>query len=37
MTWGIRVQRLAFALMVLAALALASGANWIDAMAGLDW
>jgi hypothetical protein len=37
MTWGIRVQRLAFALMVLAALALASGADWIDAMSGLDW
>jgi hypothetical protein len=37
MTWGIKVQRVAFALMVLAALALAVGANWVDAMAGLDW
>ena len=37
MTWGIKVQRVAFALMVLAALALASGANWIDDMSGLAW
>jgi len=37
MTWGIKVQRVAFALMVLAALALASGANWIDALSAFDW
>jgi hypothetical protein len=37
MTWGIKVQRAAFALMVLAALALASGANWIDALSAFDW
>ena len=37
MTWGIKVQRVAFALMVLGLLALASGASWIEAMASLDW
>ena len=37
MTWGIKVQRAAFALMVLGLLALASGASWIEAMASLDW
>ena len=36
MTWG-KVQRVAFALMVLGLLALASGANWVEAMAALDW
>jgi hypothetical protein len=30
MTWGIKVQRLAFTLMVIGAIALASGANWAD-------
>jgi hypothetical protein len=30
MTWGIKVQRLATALTVIGALALASGANWVD-------
>jgi hypothetical protein len=37
MTWGIRIQRLAFALIVVAALALASGANWIDLENLLGW
>ena len=36
MTWGIRIQRLAFALIVVASLALASGANWID-LFNLGW
>ena len=36
MTWG-KVRRVAFALMVLGLLALASGANWVEAMAALDW
>jgi hypothetical protein len=30
MTWGIKVQRVAFALAVVAAIALAAGADWID-------
>jgi hypothetical protein len=30
MTWGIKVQKVAFALAVVAALALAAGADWID-------
>ena len=34
MTWGVKIQRLAFALVVIGALALASGANWVDL---LDW
>jgi hypothetical protein len=37
MTWGIRVRGVAVALAVVAALALASGANWLDAMAWLSW
>ncbi len=37
MTWGIKVQRVAFALMVLGLLALSSGASWIEAVASLDW
>jgi hypothetical protein len=30
MTWGIKVQRVVFALAAVAALALASGADWLD-------
>jgi hypothetical protein len=30
MTWGIKVQKVAFALAVVAALALAAGADWIE-------
>ena len=37
MTWGIKIQRVAFALMVLGLLALSSGASWIEAVASLDW
>ncbi len=37
MTWGIKVQRVAFALAVVAVLALASGADWIDALCALSW
>jgi len=32
MTWGIKVQRVAFALVVVGTLALATGANWIDGL-----
>ena len=35
MTWGIKVQKVAFALAVVAALALASGADWVDWLCGL--
>jgi hypothetical protein len=34
MTWGIKVQRVVFALAVVAALALAAGADWVDWWAG---
>jgi hypothetical protein len=37
MTWGMKVQRVAFALVVVAALALAAGANWVNAFDGLSW
>jgi hypothetical protein len=39
MTWGIKVQRVTFALAVVAALALASGANWADVLSwfGFGW
>jgi hypothetical protein len=30
MTWGIKVRRVAFALIVTGAIALASGANWVE-------
>ena len=32
MTWKFRVQRVAFALTLVAALALASGANWVNCL-----
>jgi hypothetical protein len=37
MTWGIRVRGVAIALAVVAALALASGANWVNAVDWLSW
>jgi hypothetical protein len=37
MTWGIKVQRVAFALAVVASLALAAGADWVDAFCGWNW
>jgi len=37
MTWRFRVQGAVFSLLVLGALALAAGAQWVDAFAGLDW
>ena len=39
MTWGIKVQRVTFALAVVAGLALASGANWADLWSwfGFGW
>jgi len=37
MTWRIRVQGIVFSLVVLGALALASGAQWIDAFSSFDW
>jgi hypothetical protein len=37
MTWGIKIQRYAVAFAVVSALALASGAMWIDAFAWFGW
>jgi hypothetical protein len=37
MTWGIKVQRVAFALAVFAALALAAGADWTDLYSFCAW
>jgi hypothetical protein len=37
MTWGIKIQRVAFALAVVAALALAAGADWVDLLSGMSW
>jgi hypothetical protein len=37
MTWGMKVSRVAFALGLIAVLALASGANWIDELCSLGW
>jgi hypothetical protein len=37
MTWRIKVQRVAFALGVVAALAVASGADWYDMYCGFYW
>jgi hypothetical protein len=35
MTWKFKVQRVAFALVIVAGLAMASGANWYGGVAGL--
>jgi hypothetical protein len=37
MTWGFKFQRVAFALAVMGALALASGANWVNVCYLLNW
>jgi hypothetical protein len=37
MTWKSRVQRSAFALGIVAALAVASGADWFDIFRGFFW
>ena len=37
MTWKFKAQRVAFALLVVAALAMASGANWFDLFANYYW
>ena len=37
MTWSFKVQRVAFALAVVAALAVASGADWWDLFCGYFW
>ena len=35
MTWGIKVQRVAFSLVVVGALAMASGLAWIDGVSAI--
>jgi len=37
MTWGIKVRKVASVLVVVGALALASGADWINAFARFAW
>lgn len=37
MTWKFKAQRVAFALLVVAALAMASGANWFDCFVNYFW
>ena len=37
MTWRLKVQGVVFALVVLGALALATGAQWTDALTDLGW
>lgn len=37
MTWKLKVQRVAFALLVVSALALASGANFADGVFAWSW
>ena len=37
MTWRLKVQGVVLALVVLASLALAAGAGWVDGFSGLDW
>jgi hypothetical protein len=37
MTWRFKVQGVVFSLMVFALLALAVGAQWVDAFSELDW
>jgi len=37
MTWKFKVQRVAFALLIVAALAMASGANWLTFLWDYLW
>jgi hypothetical protein len=37
MTWGIKLQRVALAIGVVAALAMASGAQWIEFSSWFTW
>ena len=37
MTWKFKAQRVAFALLIVAALAMASGANWFDFFCNYFW
>ena len=37
MTWRIKVQRVVFALVFVAVLALASGADFVNAFCSIDW
>jgi hypothetical protein len=37
MTWKFKEQRVAFALLIVAALAMASGANWFDLFCNYFW
>jgi hypothetical protein len=37
MTWKFKAQRVAFALLIVAALAIASGANWYELSCNFYW
>jgi hypothetical protein len=37
MTWRFKVQGVVIAVLILAALALASGATWVDDLSNLSW
>jgi hypothetical protein len=37
MTWRFKVQGVVIAVLILAALALASGATWVDDLSNLGW
>ncbi|MEA2643350.1 MAG: hypothetical protein QOG08_376 [Chloroflexota bacterium] len=37
MTWKFKAQRVAFALLVVGAMAMASGANWFDWLWNIVW
>jgi hypothetical protein len=37
MTWKFKAQRVAFALLIVAALAIASGANWFEFLFNYYW
>ncbi len=37
MTWRVRVQGVVITVAILAMLAVASGADWVDQLAGFSW